>query len=159
MNGGAQVVWPILCLGLDQFAHLGCGVDQVEPFAFDDLQRNGGFAVKTGHTFAVLERQFNVGQITQCHHAVTIGFDRQTIDILGFIKAGRDFHGKTALRAVHFARGNQLVVVAHHIDQFARGHIIGFQPQGIDGDFDHFFAVAGDRRLKHGIHAFDFFLQ
>ena len=59
------------------------GVDQVIAFAFDHLQRHGIDPVKARGAFAVFKREPDQGQITQSHHAVAIGFDRQVIDIAG----------------------------------------------------------------------------
>ena len=150
---------PCVNFCFDHFAHGGCRVDQVETFAFHDLQRHGCFAVKTCGSFAIFKGQFDFRQIAQCDHTIPICFDGQVINILHLIKAGWDFHRKCALCAVDFARGDQLVVVAHNIDQFACSDVIAFKSQGVDCDLDHFIALAGNRGLKHRIHAFDLFLQ
>ena len=155
----AQLGRPKINLGLDRFAHQCGGVDQVEPFALDHLQRNRRFAVEPCRSGPVLKGQANVGQIAQGDHAVAVGLDWQVIDILRLVERRWYLDRKRALRAVDLARRDQLVVVDDNGDQLASGDVIGFQPQRVDDHFKHFVAVPGQNRLEHRVHAFNSVLQ
>ncbi len=73
----------------------GC-VDNVEPFAFHHLQRHSVFTVKTGGADAVFKGQVDLRQIAQGDHPLAIGLNRKIVNILRFVKAGRDLQGKSA---------------------------------------------------------------
>ena len=158
-DGGFQPLGPGGALGGDDLFYLRGGVDQIIAFAFDHLQRQCLFAVKSRCALAVFECQVDRRQIAQCHHTVAVGFNRQGIDIARVVERRRDLDGKAALIRSHFARSNQLVIILHHIDQLARGDVIGLQPQGVDQHLEHLVTVARQPRLKHGIHAFQRILK
>ena len=144
---------------VDHLPHGGGGVQQVEALAFDHLQRHGGFAVEAGNAGAILECQADFGQIAQCHNPLTIDFDRQGINVARFIKGRRDFNRKRALGAVYLACGDQHVIVAHHVDQFRSGDVVGFKAQRVDHNLDHFIARSGNPGFQHSVQPFDLVLQ
>ena len=137
-----------------------CGrVDQVETFAFHDLQGHGGFAVKAGGALAVFKGQIDFGQIAKGDNAVAVGFDGQGIDIARLIKGGRDFDAESALRSFDFTGCDQLVVVLHNADQFGGSDVVGFQTQWVDQNLKHLVTVARDPCFENGIERFDVVLQ
>ena len=115
------------------------------------MQRDGVNAVKARSAFAILKRQADFGQITQCDDTVAIGFDRQVVDVLYPVKGRRDIDGKRALFVGNFARCNQQVVVRNHVDQLASCDVIRLKLKRIHDHFDHFIALAGQLRLKNSV--------
>jgi hypothetical protein len=125
--------------------HQRDGVDDVEPLALDDLQRDRRFAVIARRAFAILEGQANVGQVAQGDHPVAIHLHRQVVDVARPVEGGRDLHRKGAGLGADVARRDQLVVVDHRVEQLARRDVVGFKPQRVDHHLDHLLAVAGER--------------
>ncbi len=150
LDGLAQLGRPVFLRGLDLGAHQRGGVDDVVAKPFDHLQRHRGFAVEARGAGAVLVGQANIGQIAKRHHAVAIDLDGQGKDVLGIVEARRDRHRDGTTIGGNLARRDQLVVVHHRVDQFARGDIVGLQRQRVDDDLDHLVAVACKPRLQNG---------
>ena len=142
-----------------RFTHQIGRVDDVETLALDHLQRDGCFAVEPRGAGAILEGQVDRGQLTQQDLSITVGLDRQPVDIARLVKRRRDLDRETATLGGDFARRDQLVVVTHHIDQFAGGDVVGFQAQRVDDDLHHLLAAARDAGLQHGLETLQTILQ
>ena len=102
-------------------------VNQVEAFALDDLNGDGRFSIEAGRAGAIGEGQANICDIAEGHNPVTIDLDRQSVNVDRRIKGRGYLNRKVGVFCVNRAGGDQLVVVDHHANQFARRHIIGLQ--------------------------------
>ena len=127
MNGILQLDGPKRSLFCHFFADKICRVNQVEAFALYDLNGDGGFAIKAGRAGAIGEGQPNVGDIAEGHNPVTIYLDGQSVNVDRRVKGRGDLNRKVGTFCVNRAGGDQLVVVDHHPNQFARRHIIRLQ--------------------------------
>ena len=55
----------------------------------------------------------------------------------------------------NLARGDELVVVGHNIDEFKSGDIIGFEFERIDDHLEHLIAVPCELRFEHVLHGLE----
>ena len=154
-NGILQLNGPKRGLFCHFLAHQIGRVDQVESFAFNNLNGDGGFTIKAGRTGAVCKGQTNIGDIAEGHNPVTIGFDRQIENVDRRIKGGGDLDRKVGIFRVNRACWDQLVVVDHDTNQLAGRHIIRFQLQRIDEHFQHLFSVPGQPGAQNRFETFN----
>ncbi len=156
---GAQFGRPGGLGGGNLVLHQRHGVDDVEALALDHLQGDRRLSVEARGRGAVLEGQVDRGQIAQCHHPVAIHLHGQVIDVARIVEGGRDLDGEGAGFGLDLARRDELVVVAHDIDQLARRDVVAFKPQGIDHHFQHLVAIAGNACLEDRVEPFEAVLQ
>ena len=84
-----------------------CGVDQIEPTAFDNLQRHRRRSVKARSACAVLKRQADFCKIAQRDNAVAVDLDGQGVNVAWFIETGGDFDSERPLCRLYFTGGDQ----------------------------------------------------